>query len=110
MTDKVEAARRELLRDIESYTCGEQPSPIAMLRAPRLEDWEPSVRRRGKEFILVLSGMVRGHPEHDDGGWVTTSAVAWFDRKMRWVRSHSRLYRLGQPAGVPIPIDGIDDV
>jgi hypothetical protein len=30
---KTEAARRELLKDIESYTCGEIPSAIAM-RAP----------------------------------------------------------------------------
>jgi hypothetical protein len=108
MADKIEAARRELLRDIESYSCGEIPSAIAMLRAPRLEDWEVAVRRRGKEFVLVVTGMVRGHPENEDGAWITTSAAAWFDRKMRFVRTHSRVYTLGQPAGVEIPIDEID--
>lgn len=107
--DKVETARRELLRDIESYSCGEQPSPIAMLRARRLEEWAVEIRRVGKEFKLVVNGALYGHPDHEDGGRVTTSAVVWFDRKMRWVRTHSVLYRLGQPAGEPIPLEGIED-
>lgn len=108
MEDKVDAARRALVRDVEAYTCGEIPSAIAMLRAPRLEDWETNVRRVGKEFKLVLYGVVRGHPNHGDGGWVCTSALVWLDRKMRWARSHSRLYVLGPPGGGEIPIDGIE--
>ena len=106
---ETDAARRELLRDIESYTCGEQPSPLVMLRAPRLEEWEARVGRRGKEFVLVIYGNVYKHPEYDDGANIKTSAVAWFDRKMRWIRTHNRVYALGQPTGVEIPIDGIDD-
>ncbi|MCA6098171.1 hypothetical protein [Bradyrhizobium australafricanum] len=92
------AARRELLKDIESYTCGEVPSPIVMLRAPRLEEWEAKVRRRGKEFVLVVSGAVRGHHEYRDGEWISVSAIAWFDRKMGFIRTHNRIYTLGQPS------------
>jgi hypothetical protein len=58
-------------------------------------------------LILVVSGMVRGHHEISDGEWITSSAVAWFDRKMRFVRTHSRVYTLGQSAGVEIPSDGV---
>lgn len=108
MDDKVDAARRALLRDVEAYTRGEVPPAIAMLRAPRLEDWEANVRRVGKEFKLVLYGVVRGHPYHGDGGWICTSALTWLDRKMRFARSHSRLYVLGQPAGTEIPVDGTE--
>ena len=108
MDDKLETARRALLRDVEAYTRGETPSALAMFRATRLEDWEVSVRRHGKEFVLVLYGVVRGHPDHGDGGWVSTSALVWLDRKLRFARSRSRLYVLGQPAGGEIPLDGID--
>ncbi|WP_157839372.1 hypothetical protein [Bradyrhizobium diazoefficiens] len=108
MMEKMEAAKQQLRQDIESYTRGEEPSPIAMLRAALLEDWEVSIHRVGKEFKLVIYGVVRGLPDHDGGGWVCTGAVAWLDRKMRWARSHSRLYALGQPAGTKIPIEGVD--
>ena len=66
------------------------------------------IRRRGKEFVLVVSGSVKGNQECKDGAWITTSGVAWFDRKMRWIRTHNSLYTLGHPWGVEIPIDGID--
>ena len=46
------SARQDLLQDIESYLCGEVPSPLAMKRAPRIEGWRVQVRRRGKEFIV----------------------------------------------------------
>lgn len=104
MDDKIS----DLLRDIEAFTCGQQPSAMRMLRAPRIDEWEARIRRRGKEFILVVSGLVREHPEHEGGEWVTTSAIAWFDRKMRWIRTQNRLYTLGQAEGAEIPIDGID--
>ena len=103
------AARRDLPRDIESYTCGEAPSPLVMLRAPRLEEWEVRIGRRGKKFVLLVYGNVYKHPDYTDGDAIKTSAVAWFDRRMRFVRTHNKVYALGQPAGAPIPIDGIDD-
>jgi hypothetical protein len=39
------AARRELLRDIESFTCGEVPSPLTLLRAPLIQGRVTAARR-----------------------------------------------------------------
>jgi hypothetical protein len=107
MTKRSKETRRMLLQDIEAYTCGEVPSPLDLQRAPTLERWETAVRRRGKEFVLVVKGEVSGHPEIGDGP-IATSAVMWFDRKGRFVRTIKRLYALGQPVGAEIAVEGID--
>jgi hypothetical protein len=104
----MQGIKKDLLHDVECYMCGEEPSPLLMLRAARLENWETEVRRRGKSFALSVSGDVYGHPEITDGTWMSTSAVVWFDRHRRWIRTHSRLYKLGEQAGVEIPLEGID--
>lgn len=90
--------RQDLLRDLESYTCGEVPSPLVMKRAPKLHGWTIAVRRRGKEFVLVVTGTVTGQPETPDGDTVGVP-VAWFDRHLRFVRSFRRVYALGEPGG-----------
>jgi hypothetical protein len=100
--------KQDLLRDIESYTCGETPSAMDMLRAPVIDEWICEVRRRGKEFVMVVKGVVKRHPEYTDGDMITTPAVQWFDRKGKFVRTALRLYALGEPAGEEIPIDGVD--
>lgn len=61
------------------------------------------MRRRGKEFVMVVRG-----PEIDDGTSNLTSAVMWFDRKNMFCRTINRLYCLGQPAGREVvPVDGV---
>jgi hypothetical protein len=107
MTKRNQERQRTLMQDIETYTCGEIPSPLDLRRAPTLKHWETAVRRRGKEFVLVIKGEVSGHPEIEDGP-IATSAVIWFDRKARFVRTINRLYALGEPVGREIPIDGVD--
>jgi hypothetical protein len=101
-------ARQDFLRDIECYTCGEEPSPLLMLRAPRIELWSTEVRRIGKEFKLVVKGQAKGHPEYIDGDDICTPAIIWFDRKNRFIRTAHRVYGLGEQAGEEIPIEGID--
>lgn len=91
-------ARQDLLRDSEAYTSGETPSPLVMLRALKIHGWTVAVRRRGKEFVLVVAGTVIRHPQHPDGESVGVP-VAWFDRHLRWIRSHRRVYALGEPSG-----------
>lgn len=91
------AAGRDLLKDVECYICGEEPSPVLMLRVPRLENWSVQVRRRGKAFVLVVSGQVRMHDDVSDD--LVTGAAIWFDRHRRWVRTWTRLFALGAPAG-----------
>ncbi len=104
----MQGVKVDLLRDVECYTCGEEPSPVVMVRAARLENWETDVRRRGKEFVLVVLGEAYRHPDHDEGAQISTGTVVWFDRHRRWIRTHGWLYVLGQPAGEEIPIEGID--
>jgi hypothetical protein len=87
------------MRDIEAYTSGEEPSPLEMLRAARIENWEAVVRCRGREFVLVVSGDVHQRPNIRDGDNIQTSAVVWFDRNCRWIRTTNRLYALGERAG-----------
>jgi hypothetical protein len=108
MTKRSQETQRRLMQDIESYTCGEIPSPLDLLRAAKLEHWHTAIRRRGKEFVMIARGEVSRHPEIDDGTSILTSAVMWFDRKNRFCRAINRLYCLGQPAGREVPVDGVD--
>jgi hypothetical protein len=107
MTQSSQETKRRLMQAIESYTCGEIPSPLDLRRAPTLKHWEMAVGRSGNEFVLVIKGEVSGHPKIEDGP-IATSAVMWFDRKARFVRTINRLYSLGEPVGREIPIDGVD--
>jgi hypothetical protein len=91
-----------LRADVERFQCGEVPGAFEMRRAHRLEDWDAVVRRRGKEFVLVLRGRLIGPPNPEvasDGVDEQTGAVVWLDHKLRFARTHTRLYALGQPAG-----------
>ncbi|MGM4916300.1 hypothetical protein [Tardiphaga sp. 813_E8_N1_3] len=105
---KSEAARRKLAADIESYICGEVPTPLALLQAATLENWEAAVRRRGDDFVLIMRGEVHKHSGFRPGETIQTSPVQWFDRRHRFVRTTNTLYTLGESAGREIPIDGID--
>ena len=100
--------KADLLNDIENYTCGEVPSPLEVLVAPMIDNWTSKVRRRGQEFICVVKGDVKRHPDFADGAPITTGAVLWFDRKGRFVRTGARVFNLGEQAGQEIPIEGID--
>jgi hypothetical protein len=108
MTKRSKETQRKLQQDIESFTCGEVPNPLEIMRAAKLENWESLVRRRGKEFVMTIRGDVYRHPEIDDGQNIQTPAVVWFDRKDRFVRTGTRLYVLGEQIGREIPIEGID--
>jgi hypothetical protein len=99
--------KADLLRDIEAFTCGEEPSPLLMLGCPRIENWSTEVRRIGKEFKMVVIGEARRHPDFGNGEPITTSAVVWFDRHARFVRTFHRVYSLGEQAGNKIPLEGI---
>ena len=111
MTDLRDAMRRRLAADIESYLCGEIPSPLDMTRAVRVERWYPLIRRRGKEFIMVVVGDVYQHPDNDDGMSVQSPAVQWFDRNERFFRTTGRLYALGRRIGhQDIPDISGDDI
>jgi hypothetical protein len=43
------------------------------------------------------------------GTSISTSELAWFDRKARFARTKNRLYALGDPVGRAKPIEGGDE-
>jgi hypothetical protein len=98
MTKSSHESKLKLLEDIEAYTCGEIPSPLELLQAPTLEHWSMAVRRRADGFVMVATGDVCNHQDFRDGDPIVTSALAWFDRKNRFVRTENTLYALGKPA------------
>lgn len=103
----MQGVKEDLKRDIEAFTCGQDPSVMEMHRAPRLDEWDVVIRRRGKEFVLVVTGIVTKHPEHPDGSIMGSGPIVWWDRHHRWARSYRRLWVLGKQGGEPLPLDGI---
>jgi hypothetical protein len=99
----------KLLRnDVESYLRGEEPPADVLAVAPRLEKWAASISRGPQSYEMTLLGVATGHPYLVDGREATTSPIVWLDRKGRWARSQNRLWKLGEPEGTEIPIDGVD--
>jgi hypothetical protein len=97
-----------MLASTSDDTRGEDPSPLEMLGCPIIEEWSTSIRHRGKEFVIVVEGLARQHTDYADGDMIATSAVMWFDHKLRFIRTTRRVYALGKPSGDEIPIDGVD--
>jgi hypothetical protein len=83
---------RALADDCEHLELGRPVSPIALAKAPLLEDWVATVTPLG----LHLVGHVTGHPLQGDRK-IATSPVWFADPDGTWVRTLSRYYRLGRP-------------
>jgi hypothetical protein len=81
--------------DFESYLRGLDPEAAELATAPVLTLWDVCVTREpGGSRCMTLAGIVTGHPTNYDGRNITTSALVWLDRKHRWARTRSRVYRL----------------
>jgi hypothetical protein len=81
--------------DFDRYLKGEDPQPIELATAPVLKDWDVCVTRElNGGRCMTLVGGVTGHPREVNGKTITTSALVWLDRKHRWARTRSRVYRL----------------
>ena len=88
MSEKLEA-------DFESYLRGGEPEVVELSMAPILRHWDVCVTREPNgERCMTLTGGVTGHPREVNGKTITTSALVWLDRKHRWARTRSRVYRL----------------
>jgi hypothetical protein len=99
---------KKLRNDFKSFLRDEHPPQSEMEKAPLLEEWVPAISRSADEYRLTLVGKPIGHPMQPDGKEWETTEVVWLDRRGRWARTRSRLWRLGKPAGTEIPIDGVD--
>lgn len=91
-----EAARLEsLAADLRRFADGAPPSPTELAMAPVLRYWRLA-HRNSPCFI----GVCRGHPNLQRP-LVTTSSVWVIDEEAGWARTLSRVYALGERAGLP---------
>lgn len=93
--DEIDRLRR-LARDLERAQQGSHPSQRELDRAHFIDDWQFAYR---EEMCLV--GIVKGHPEIDDGHFIRTSRLWLLSRTSGYARTLSRLYALGRPADEP---------
>src|SRR4051812_11534998 len=100
---------RQTLADIKAWLIGEYPQPVHLALAPVLEEWSvvwiPNPDGRGSP--IRIEGIVTGSPTKDDGDQVRTTPVILLDRQFQWCRTANSIYRLGQQAGIEIPIEGV---
>ncbi|QYO77753.1 DUF6634 family protein [Devosia salina] len=96
MRRKIAAARKSLQR----LRAGWCPGPDILELAPRLHDWRfIQVEPRG----TILVGTVIGHPRLGDRPYVQTSYLIGLDAThLKWARTLSRFYVLGEPMGYPV--------
>jgi len=83
-----------LRADFESYLSGGEPEAVELAMAPILRQWDVCVTRDESGRCMTLVGVTTGHPAALNGCTITTSPLMWLDRKHRWARTRSRLYRL----------------
>ena len=93
------AQRRRLkasLVDLERLQAGWVPATADLLNTPLLQHW--CCYGPGFASQTVLIGAVTAHPLLPDGRRVATSLLLALDiRGLRWARTVSRFYRLGEP-------------
>lgn len=83
------------LRAAERLRMGEAPLQAELDNAPILSGWTVQPHGAGLEH---LAGMVEGHPTLPDG-FIRTSALLVLDPDLKWARTVSRIYILGQSLG-----------
>ena len=85
---------RELL--INSASQYEPPTPEELAAAPLLEVWSLEDVDDEDDLPAVI-GYVHGHEFAPDGSPLIADEAFAMDPDLRWVRTLSRLYRLGRP-------------
>lgn len=88
---KVAETLRSLADDLEDYAVGLFPTSGEIEGAPVIDDWTPTLRARP-----AVAGVVSGHPLLPPGRRKITSE-AFVTDGASYVRTCSRLYRLGRP-------------
>lgn len=84
---------RALADDLDRLRVSHKPSDEVLAAAPMLFSWRPLLRPQG----LILAGVVTSHPTLR-GPIITTSPIWLVAPDLTWVRTTSRVYRLGEPA------------
>ncbi|NNM73854.1 DUF6634 family protein [Enterovirga aerilata] len=85
---------RDLSDVLDGIADGERPTPADLADAPVLRNWSPDTKP-----LRIVTGEVTGHPDFPLGRRIWTSDLYAADPAGGWVRTMSRWYRLGEPAG-----------
>jgi hypothetical protein len=85
---------RSLAADLEGIRHGAAPCADVLAAAPLLVDWHATLTPLG----LRLTGFVAGHPRLGNRRAMTSQVWA-ADAAGKWIRTLSRFYKLGIPAG-----------
>lgn len=86
--------REQLMRLAAMTSLTDPPTPGELAAAPLLERW--SLARVDGDVGLALVGSVTGHPRLGDRPGIVTSELVAMDPDHNWVRTRSRIYRLGR--------------
>jgi hypothetical protein len=84
------AALEAVVSDLRAYCRGETPTLEDLAGAPTIQGWAPFPDTSGCRLV----GSILGHP-HVRPGVGSTSGVVAIGRCGTWMRSRSRLWRLG---------------
>lgn len=85
---------RRLIHDLEGIRAEGYPDSELLDRAPVLSQWSPEIRP-----VVCLTGLSSGHPLLPGNARPIVTSEAWVIAPQDgWVRTLSRVYRLGKPA------------
>jgi hypothetical protein len=106
-TAKEKVAGRVLMDDVRQWQRGEYPQEVHLATAPVLEEWQVIWELGTMRPLMKLQGIVTGSPKLPSGEVIRTSPIVLLDRDFGWCRTNNSFFRLGQQAGIDVPIDGI---
>lgn len=90
---------KEVDAALKAHLRGEWPSEAEMVAAPRLSEWKVVIIQNLFQVrLMILKGVVEGHPRLGSGEQISTSPLLWIDKDRRVARTMSRVYALGNPA------------
>lgn len=102
-----EIRKRVLKADVMAWLVGEFPPAVAIASAPVIDQWEVTwAKMEPGGSQMRLTGIVSGRKNMSDGDTIRTTEVVLLDRKVGWALTSNTLYRLGDHAGIEIPITG----
>ena len=87
---------------------GKYPTEDAVASAPVIHQWSVKwILMTSGITEMRLEGTVSKRKNMRDGDRIRTTEVMLLDRRTRWCRTSNTLYRLGDHAGIEIPIEGV---
>lgn len=93
---------------IAMWLQGKYPTEDAVAEAPVIDQWSVKwILMTTGATEMRLEGFVAGRKNLANGDRIRTTEIVLLDRRTRWARTSNTLYRLGDHAGIEIPLEGI---